>query len=1056
MSVLESPRVGNWCRCASLVVALCTTSSAAGTNFAVVFGGSGQDYAASVTTDAAGNTYIAGLTYSPDLHVTPGALQTTIGGNGTLANPASIAGDAFVAKFGPDGGVIWCTFLGGSGLDYATGVGVDSAGNVLVTGWTRSLDFPVFRAAQSVLNGGVSPYRWDAFVAKLDPTGSKLIYSTYLGGPDDDGAYGLAVDASGNAYVTGQVGTAAGFMGFSNSATGFGMFVSKLNPQGELTYIFFHPNITFADIGAAAAIAVDSAGAAYVTGTASSYYPITTTHQFGPQGATQALVFKLAPDGSHMLYETTLGGSVDADGMAIAVDNTGAAYVAGITDSVDFPLASPVQSTLGARPLWKSPDDGATWKPLDNLPFAFLKQIVADPAAPTAFYAATSDRGVFKSTDSGATWSGISSGITGTSIQALAIDPKQPQTLYAATGSGLTASAVYKTVNGGSTWAMVDSSTTGQPLQLAVDAVNPDNVYAVWSNVGARKSSDGGATWTTLPFPGLPIRALALDPHISGSVWVYSTAFIQKPPAPSTPSYIWHSIDGGLTWVQLTSPAPASPGWLIDGSTNPSTIYNGLSDRSTDNGATWTALPASPVSASNTGAVAVDPAGALYTSAYNAGIFVSRDHGQSWQNITAVTAVEPGFVANIMELAPVGTGGTLFAILQNPQNSSFVTKLSPDGSSMIFSTLLNGHVSLAPSTIYAAEPGNFLTQNWIYGIALDASNNVILAGGTRARDFPMANPQRPGNTGKADAFVTILAADGSKWNYSTYYGGSDDDSALAVALDNQGNLVLAGQTWSSDFPVVNGTQAQHGVGDAFVLKLAPNNPPTITSVLNGASYLPGIEAGSWAMIKGNNLANTTRPWSTDDFNGNNLPTSLNGVSVTIDGQPAFVSYISATQINVQVPSDSTVGSVNVVVDNNGAVSAPAPAQLQSYAPALFMIPGTSAVIASVLPGYTLVTSSAPAHPGDTLVLWATGFGPTTPQIPAGTVVSGIPVAATPTVTIGGMGVPVLNSLLAPDGVGVYQITIQLPDNVPTGTVAIQASVGGAQTQSDTTIFVRKP
>jgi uncharacterized protein (TIGR03437 family) len=370
-------------------------------------------------------------------------------------------------------------------------------------------------------------------------------------------------------------------------------------------------------------------------------------------------------------------------------------------------------------------------------------------------------------------------------------------------------------------------------------------------------------------------------------------------------------------------------------------------------------------------------------------------------------------------------------------------------------------VSLAPTTQYAAEPGNFLTQNWIYGIALDSANSVIVAGGTRASDFPVANPQQPVNNGKADAFVTILAADGSKWNYSTYYGGSQDDGAQAVAVDPQGNLIFVGQTWSGDFPVPGGTAAQHGSGDAFVVKLTPNYPPAITSVLNGASFQPGIEAGSWAMVTGSNLANVTRAWTNADFTGNNLPTSLNGVSVTIDGQPAFVSYISPTQINVQAPSDNTLGTVNVTVDNNGAVSAPATVQLQNSAPAFFLYPGTNFVFASVLPNYLLsadpsaVAGATAAHPGDTLVLWGTGFGPTTPPVPAGTVVSGVPIGTTPTVTVGGVSVPVLNSILTTGSAGLYQITIQLPANVPSGSVAIQASVGGAQTQSGATIFVGK-
>jgi len=1045
VSILSRCRGSGWGGCASLAVALCTIARA-DTNFAAVFGGSAQDYAASLASDSAGNTYVAGLTYSPDLHVTPGAFQPIIGGNYTLSNPNSIRSDAFVAKFSPAGTLLWATFLGGSGDDYATRVAVDSSGSVVVTGWTRSLDFPVLNAVQSTNRGG-----WDAFVSKLDPTGSKLIYSTYLGSPGDDGGYGLALDSSGNAYVTGS--TQAGFTGFSNSATGFGMFVTKLSPQGALVYSFFHQNVNFAGI-AGAGIAVDSAGGAYVTGTASAAYLVSPTQTFGPQGTTAALIFKLAPDGSKIVWETTLGGSVDAYGMAIAVDNTGAAYVAGITTSVDFPLVNPVQSTIGARPLWKSANSGATWTPIDNLPFAFLATVLVDPTTPTMLYAGTSDRGIFKSLDGGVTWKSVNIGITGNVVQVLAIDPANPQILYAATGQGVTPGAVYKTVNGGSSWSEIDSSASGQALQIAVDAQNPNNVYTVWNTVGARKSTDAGATWTTLPFPGSLITSLALDPHVSGNVFAYSAPIIVFKQA-GTPPYIWHSTDGGATWTQITSPSPIAPGWTIDGSTYPSTVYNGLSDRSTNNGASWTVLPPSVVDGGTTSAVTVDPSGTLYAAVYNAGIYVSHDQGQSW---TAIGSPVPpsgssGQLPNILGIAPVGASGTLYAVVQNYQTSGFVTKLSPDGSSIVFSTFLNGHESMGPVLTYGGQPGVFLTQNWISGIAPDAANNVIVAGGTRSADFPMANPTQRANAGNADAFVTILSADGSRWNYSTYYGGSQDDSALAVTLDNQGDLVFAGQTWSGDFPVPGGTEAQHGYGDAFVVKLTPNNPPAITAVLNGASFQPGIESGSWAMIPGSNLANLTRTWQASDFTGNDLPTSLSGVSVTIDGEPAFVEYISPTQINVLAPFDNATGSVNVVVNNNGAVSAQATAQLQAYAPAFFMQPGTSFVFASLLPNYTPVTTSAPAHPGDTIVLWGTGFGPTTPQAPAGTIVSGVPFAPTPTVTVGGVSVPVLNSVLTEGSAGLYQITIQFPANVPTGTVAIQASVGGAQSPTGAMILI---
>jgi len=207
------------------------------------------------------------------------------------------------------------------------------------------------------------------------------------------------------------------------------------------------------------------------------------------------------------------------------------------------------------------------------------------------------------------------------------------------------------------------------------------------------------------------------------------------------------------------------------------------------------------------------------------------------------------------------------------------------------------------------------------------------------------------------------------------------------------------------------------------------------------------------MIQGTNLANSTHLWQTSDFIGSNLPTVVDGVSVSIDGNPAFVEYISPTQINVQAPSDNAAGNVNVLVTNNGVASAPAMAQLQAVAPALFMTPASNA-IASVLLNYTPVTSSAPAMPGDKVALWGTGFGPTSPPVPAGTIVTGAPVTSTlPVVTVGGVQVPVISSVLTKGTVGLYQITIQLPANVPTGTPAVQASIGGLQTQSGVTLFV---
>jgi uncharacterized protein (TIGR03437 family) len=215
------------------------------------------------------------------------------------------------------------------------------------------------------------------------------------------------------------------------------------------------------------------------------------------------------------------------------------------------------------------------------------------------------------------------------------------------------------------------------------------------------------------------------------------------------------------------------------------------------------------------------------------------------------------------------------------------------------------------------------------------------------------------------------------------------------------------------------------------------------------------------MIQGTNLANTYpgRTWRSDEVVNGNLPTALDGVSVTIDGKPAFVYYISATQINVQAPTDSAVGTVNVVVNNNGNISPPATAQLQAVAPAFFLYPGTNYAIASRLPDFALVgdPSAIPgtvaAKAGDIVVLWGTGFGATDPAVPAGTAVSGAPAVVTaPTVKVGGVAVQVISTVLTAGSAGLYQVTIQLPATVPSGAVTVQASTGGVPTQAGVLLF----
>jgi len=579
------------------------------------------------------------------------------------------------------------------------------------------------------------------------------------------------------------------------------------------------------------------------------------------------------------------------------------------------------------------------------------------------------------------------------------------------------------------------------------------------TSAALRKSVDAGGTWANVVFPGTSVQSFALDPRVTGSIYAYSTEILLK--TLFVPPYLYTSKDGGTTWTRSAESVinPSGP-LTVDASTNPSTIYNGVSSRSSDGGATWTPLPASTVNSSNVSAVAVDATGRLYAATVSDGMYTSGDRGVTWTRTGA--PLLPG----VRAFAPVG--GTLYVILQNTQSSGFLTKLSPDGASIAFSTLLNGHVSLSPFATFASEPGPFLTQNWISAVALDAAGNPTVVGGTRSNDFPTASPVQNANAGGAAAFVTAIASDGSRLISSTYLGGSVDDGALAVAIDAQGSTVVAGQTWSLDFPVPGGVQAPAGLGEAFVVKFASAASPVITEVVNGASFQPGISTGSWVTIRGTNLANTNpgRVWRDAEIVGGKLPTELDGVSVTINGKPAFVYYISPTQINVQAPIDTASGTVNVVVTNNGAVSAPAPAHLNSLAPAFFLWPDTKTAVTTRGPEYShigdpsLTPGAVPAHAGDIVILWGTGFGPTFPDTPAGTVVIPnflVPVVVAPvTVTVGGQRAELISAVLTPFSAGLYQIAIQLPATLPTGAVEVLATTtGGISTPAGVSIFVAK-
>ncbi|HEY3132394.1 MAG TPA: SBBP repeat-containing protein [Acidobacteriota bacterium] len=298
--------------------------------YSTYLGGGGDEEGHGVAVDSAGNAYVAGITTSTDFPT-----------SGPLQPAKSASQDIFVSKINAAGtALIYSTYLGGSGYDHAGAIAVDATGNVYLTGFTDSTDFPIVRALQSAKNSS-----FDAFVAKLNASGTSLLYSTYIGGNGEDTGNGIAVDATGNAYVSGLTSSTnfPTFNPFQSSSGGSAdAFVLKLSTAGMFVYSSY---LGGSGADTASSIAVDSAGNAYLTGaTASKNFPTVGALQPASGGGVDSFVVKVNSAGSALLYSTYLGGNGIDQGLSIALDADGNAWVAGNTSSTNFPTANPLQA----------------------------------------------------------------------------------------------------------------------------------------------------------------------------------------------------------------------------------------------------------------------------------------------------------------------------------------------------------------------------------------------------------------------------------------------------------------------------------------------------------------------------------------------------------------------------------------------------------------------------------------------------------------------------------------------------------------------------------------
>jgi hypothetical protein len=460
-------------------------------SYSTFLGGDGDDYGHAIATDAAGSVYITGDTQSTNFP-TKNPIQGTLSGSLCGDFPCTMA---FVAKLTPDGSAfVYSTYLGGSGENSGRGIAVDANGSAYLTGFTTTSDFPQTTVVSAVTSG--------AFVTKVSPSGTSLSYSIILGGTNGAVGAGIAVNSPGNAFVVGNTQssdfpTTAGAVqtSFGGTVGGDGdAFVTKVNVDGKsLAYSTY--------LGGSAdesgrAIAIDGDGNAYIAGTTSSTdFPI--FHAFQSACAVNCsnpdvFVSKIDVAGANLLFSTYLGGSGREDAKGIAVDASRDVYVAGNTQSFDFPTVSAFESG--------NPNS-------NGFPITFLTKFNADGAS-LAF----------------------STYIQGLAFASLAIDPSKNIYLSGFGGSAIPMVNPVQNVLSGCCMTLMKFNSAGSGL-----------IYSTYFGGGAPLSSHvtadalGNAYMTGGALSGLPLSPSVFQTQFAGQGAIGGDVYVVKVAAADAP-----------------------------------------------------------------------------------------------------------------------------------------------------------------------------------------------------------------------------------------------------------------------------------------------------------------------------------------------------------------------------------------------------------------------------------------------------------------------------------------------------------------------------------------
>jgi len=1037
--------------------------------YSTYLGGSQSDYGYAIGVDSSGIAVVTGYTYSSDYPTTPNAVQRSFGG-GT---------DAFVTKVNQTGtGLVYSTYLGGSGYDYGQGLTLDSSSRAFVTGYA-SPGFPTTPGAYRAATG------FGAFLTKLESDGGSFGYSTYLGPAD---GWGVAVDSSGNAYVTGRAfgsdyPTTPGAL-----QTAFGgasdAFVTEVNPAGSgLIYSTFLGG-SYNEIGNG--IVLDRVGNVYVTGeTESTNFPTVSPLQSAHSGGSG--VFKSGDRGGTWTESNT---------------GLGTNHIAALL--IDSRTPSTVYAAGPGTAVFKSTDWGNTWAVSSSGISGDVSALVQDGLNAAVLYAVTS-RGVYRSANAGASWARIGFGDTG--AYALAVDPKNSAILYAGTPRG-----VFKSADTGGTWIAMNRGL-GEVLDataIAVDPFNSNNLYAGFWDSSLYRSTNGGSDWVGPGWCWDTIKAFAIDPVNPAIIYAAAWGALCK----STNAGVgWNWSDTGLSY-------PFLHGMAIDRST-PATLYAGTDGgglfKSINSGNNWSRVRGG-LTAGVVKAVAVDPGD---SSKVYAGTYIGTDVFLTKLNLSAGLIWYSTFLGGI-------ASDTGYAVAVDSYGTAYVAGWTESGDFPITSgalrntmggwsegfllkvrePLLPRPILTTPSPLPAGTVGAAYSQQlqaaggnppyrWAVsgslppGLALDLYTGLLSGRpttpglfsftvtvtdtlqGAGTRNYTLTiNPtgavvlsitttSLPGGTVGTAYSATLQASGGTPpYKWSVTPGSLPPGLSLGQSSGALSGTPTTAGTFSFTVQVADSTNTTASMGFSITVT-SVSSGPRVSGVVNGASFATGpVSPGEIVTIFGFNFGPPTlTTLRLNEFG--QVATVLAETRVLFDWIPAPLIYVSASQIAAIVPyAVGGQASTRVQVEYKGERTEAVTLQVSPSAPGLFTLDASGKGQGAFLnQDYSVNSQSNPAQKNTWVLLYGTGEGMTDPQVADG-VLAGAQLLPKPqlpvSVTIGGTPAEVAYAGSAPGMVvGLLQINVKIPPGAPSGNaVPVGVTIGGGSSQAGVTLAIR--